>query len=170
MCYKKTFEIGVIVNWDSSEVVASVTIDEDNYTYDNIISSAFEIVKEFEDFEHISEDDCNYDIRITDSYLEDIGITSSDELEDFGDVFYSDDNSYEYDVFEAAYACDIPFENIDEYYNGRWNSDEEFAQDMCDQLGEIPKDLPSYIHIDWEMTAKEIMYDYVESNGHYFRQ
>ena len=69
-----------------------------------------------------------------------------------------------------------PFQNlqntitpVDESYAGQFYGDEEFAQDLCEQLGAIPKDLPSYIHIDWESTASELMYDYSESNGYYFR-
>lgn len=30
-------------------------------------------------------------------------------------------------------------------------------------------DEPVYIHIDWDRTARDIMMDYAEENGHYFR-
>lgn len=60
-------------------------------------------------------------------------------------------------------------EKAEEDYQGKWDSDEDFVRDLLEQTGELPKDLPSYIHIDWEWTAKEIMYDYAEDNGHYFR-
>jgi antirestriction protein len=57
-----------------------------------------------------------------------------------------------------------------EEYCGEYNSDEEFAQQLLEDTDSLPKDLPLYIHIDWAWTAKEIMMDYVEHNGHYFRQ
>jgi hypothetical protein len=38
----------------------------------------------------------------------------------------------------------------------------EYCEELCVELGEIPKTLPSYIanHIDWEGVAKEMAYDY----------
>jgi hypothetical protein len=31
---------------------------------------------------------------------------------------------------------------------------------MLEDCGEIPKDLPHYIHIDWEATARDVQVDY----------
>lgn len=56
-----------------------------------------------------------------------------------------------------------------EAYQGEYTSDEEFVQQLLEDTGGIPKDFPAYIHIDWEWTAREIMMDYFESNGYYFR-
>lgn len=61
-------------------------------------------------------------------------------------------------------------EQVEEAYNGEYTSDEAFAQDMAEQLGLINKDLAwPYTCIDWEQASKELMYDYFESNGYYFR-
>ena len=30
----------------------------------------------------------------------------------------------------------------------------KYVQEQCEELGDIPKDLPSYIAIDWEVTAE----------------
>ena len=76
---------------------------------------------------------------------------------------------YGEEVIEAAFDCDIPPGEIEECYNGQWVSDEEFTQDQLESCGDIPKDLPAYVHIDWESTTRDIMMDYVEENGHYFR-
>jgi hypothetical protein len=54
-------------------------------------------------------------------------------------------------------------------YQGHFQSDEGFAEQLCEDIGYIPRDFPSFIHIDWEWTAKEIMMDYFESDGYYFR-
>lgn len=59
--------------------------------------------------------------------------------------------------------------NFEDSYSGKWESDEEFVQDLLEGTGDIPKDMPSYIHIDWEWTAREIMMDYNEQDGFYFR-
>ena len=36
----------------------------------------------------------------------------------------------------------------------------EYAQELLEDCGSIPKDLPHYIHIDWEATARDIRVDY----------
>jgi hypothetical protein len=40
---------------------------------------------------------------------------------------------------------------------------------LLEDTGDIPKDLPWYVHIDWGRTAETVMQDYVENRGHYFR-
>lgn len=66
-------------------------------------------------------------------------------------------------------AC---FDNIEEAYNGQYSSDEDFAQDMADQLGDVPSvgsdPWPLYC-IDWEYAARELMHDYSKQDGFYFR-
>ena len=40
----------------------------------------------------------------------------------------------------------------------------EYCEELCKDIGDIPKDLPWYIagHIDWEGVAREIEMDYME--------
>lgn len=80
---------------------------------------------------------------------------------------------YDYDE-EAVNAYlelgnDDDLRNFEEAYQGKWDTDEDFVKDLIEGTGEIPKDFPAYIHIDWEATARDIMMDYTEMNGHYFR-
>lgn len=74
------------------------------------------------------------------------------------------------DVVIAAFECDIDPSDIDETYNGKYDSDIDFAEDIAEQLGLIDKNAswPQNC-IDWEYAARELMYDYSESNGYYFR-
>jgi antirestriction protein len=61
-------------------------------------------------------------------------------------------------------------DEAEETYCGEFSSDEDFARDMAEQLGDIKKDVSwPYTCIDWEYASKELMYDYSESNGYYFR-
>ena len=81
-------------------------------------------------------------------------------------------NNWDIEAVEAFLELgeyDNGLEYFEESYSGKWNSDEEFVQDMLESVGTIPEDLPPYVHIDWEWTAKDIMMDYSEDNGHYFR-
>lgn len=38
----------------------------------------------------------------------------------------------------------------------------DYAQEMLEDCGVIPSNLPQYIHIDWEATAREVLMDYSE--------
>lgn len=78
-------------------------------------------------------------------------------------------DSLDEDIVIAGLNCDISPENIEEAYNGQHNSDEDFTQELLESCGDIPKDLPIYVHIDWEATARDIMLDYCVDNGYYFR-
>ncbi|SEV98651.1 Antirestriction protein [Chryseobacterium wanjuense] len=88
-----------------------------------------------------------------------------------------DNSDYDFEVIEAYAECmsyshedvrDLLNSLSDSYY-GEYSSDEDFAQTTLEQDGSIPENLPSYIYIDWEVTARHLMYDYMSSNGYYFR-
>lgn len=108
-----------------------------------------------------------------------IDITSYDEIpEDYTGTF---EKVFEFaaafaeceqdiDVVEAALDGGINPSDIDEAYEGSYKDDEDFAYETALSLGAIDKDAkwPNNC-IDWGQAAKELMYDYTESNGHYFR-
>lgn len=60
--------------------------------------------------------------------------------------------------------------DFEEAYSGWYSSDEEFAQQMAEDTDAINSDAtwPNNC-IDWERAARELMYDYMEHEGHYFR-
>lgn len=61
-------------------------------------------------------------------------------------------------------------DNVAEAYAGEFQSDEDFAQDVADQLGSVDKNAVwPMTCIDWEQAASELMYDYFEVDGYYFR-
>jgi antirestriction protein len=64
---------------------------------------------------------------------------------------------------------DDDLSNFEEAYQGEWSCDEVFVQELLEDTGDLPKDLPPYLHIDWESTARDIMMDYSEQDGYYFR-
>lgn len=86
-----------------------------------------------------------------------------------------DRGHYYIEVYQAAQEyirADNPddlVDFVDDNYNGEWDSDEDFVEDLLESTGDIPSNFPSYIAIDWERTARNIMYDYFEEDGHYFR-
>lgn len=86
----------------------------------------------------------------------------------------SEENNLSEDI-NQAYIDNVGEEyaeadDVAEAYQGEFGSDEEFAQEMADQLGLLDKNMSwPYNCIDWEYAAKELMYDYFEENGFYFR-
>lgn len=54
-------------------------------------------------------------------------------------------------------------------FSGRYDSDEDFAQDMAEQIGALDRNASwPQTCIDWEWAARELMYDYSSHNGFYF--
>ena len=76
----------------------------------------------------------------------------------------------DWDVISAAIDCDIEISNIVESYEGRYKDDEDFAYETALSFGFINNN-KNWPHncIDWEQAARELMSDYTESNGYYFR-
>lgn len=62
-------------------------------------------------------------------------------------------------------------EDAEEAYQGEYQDDEAFARETADQLGLLnDQDIQwPYSCIDWERAARDLMFDYSEDNGHYFR-
>ena len=54
-------------------------------------------------------------------------------------------------------------------YMGCYESGAEFAQQIAEDCGDVPRDMSSWIEIDWKASWDNLTYDYVESeDGHIF--
>jgi antirestriction protein len=128
---------------------------------------------------HSDEEDPEYMIQDKEGFLSDsIGESLSiQELEDIFEAIEAVESSHlDADVIQAYIdniGGDIDSSTIadaEEAYQGEFKSDEDFAEEMAEQLGYMneAKGWP-FNCIDWEWAARELMYDYFESGGHYFR-
>jgi antirestriction protein len=72
------------------------------------------------------------------------------------------------DVFKAGSDLGIDYNNIEDAYSGEFDSDEDFAFEMADACGFEESSTWPQNCIDWERAARDLMYDYCESDGHYF--
>ena len=80
------------------------------------------------------------------------------------------ENDLDMDIIVAALECEVSPSQIKEAYSGTFNSDEEFAEDLAEQIGAIDQNAKwPYDCIDWEKAARDIMLDYSSHNGYYFR-
>ena len=61
--------------------------------------------------------------------------------------------------------------NCRDAYMGSYESGAEYAQQIAEDCGDVPRNMSSWIEIDWEASWNNLSYDYVESdNGHIFSQ
>ena len=70
------------------------------------------------------------------------------------------------EIFSIEDIC-----NLSESYQGQWNSGAEFAQNLAEDCCEVPREMSSWIEIDWKASWDNLSYDYTEGNGgHIFSQ
>ena len=54
-------------------------------------------------------------------------------------------------------------------YMGRYESGAEFAQNIAEDCGDVPRNMSSWIEIDWKASWDNLSFDYFESDdGHIF--
>ena len=87
-----------------------------------------------------------------------------------------DNSNLDFETINAFIDCFGQFTDIDdllekvaENYYGSYDSDEDFAESFLQEIGAIPNNLPNYVYIDWERTARDLMFDFSSSGKHYFR-
>ena len=142
-------------------------------------SSAEEITQTMIEI-HEDEEDPELMIQDMEEHTKDLGVCESMSLEDWEEVFEALEavKDSHLDIEIVAAYCENMGEAInadaiskaEEAYQGQYESDEEFAQELAEELGCMDKNAYwPYTCIDWEWAARELMYDYFESNGYYFR-
>jgi antirestriction protein len=128
---------------------------------------------------HDDETDAEFMIQDSEGFMSK-GISESlceSELQAIYDTFESIESSHlDVDIIEAYCECygydieDVKISDIEESYVGSYDSDSDFAEELANELGYMDKDNHwPYNCIDWDYAARELMYDYSEHNGHYFR-
>jgi antirestriction protein len=70
------------------------------------------------------------------------------------------------DTFDDAQEF---LDQFEEAFQGAFTDDEAFARDMAENVGYVHAEGWPGNCIDWELAARELMYDYNEQDGYYFR-
>ena len=72
----------------------------------------------------------------------------------------------------SAFLNVFDIENISscrDAYMGCYKNGAEFAQNIAEDCGDVPRDMPSWIEIDWKASWDNLSFDYFESeDGHIF--
>ena len=84
--------------------------------------------------------------------------------------FLKEHSWLEAEAVNAGLDAEVSLDNIEEAYSGRFDSDEAFAENLAEEIGAIDSNATwPHTCIDWEQAARELMWDYTESNSYYFR-
>lgn len=157
-------QITVHATLDGNELIEDINIGSDEEINDQLFDL---FIAQFPDEEE-NDDFCQENIVFEVTDWQDLNDYESlqGELSELSE--YTGD--LELEVLETAYACGVSFDNADEAYQGEYTCDENFAEEMAESLGLINDHVTwPYTCIDWEWAARELMHDYFEEDGHYFR-
>lgn len=116
------------------------------------------------------EESWEFDEHEVDSFDDDFGDPSNFKgLDEYGEFVEKCENYGEsYKLRYDDLGVDFEFDNE---YNGCWDSDEDFVQNLIEDCYDFT--VPACVHVDWERTARDVMMDYSSYDGnegtHIFR-
>lgn len=88
------------------------------------------------------------------------------DLDDAHDSLENAESAFSSDERDELAELETLADEVSEWSSGNQlipeDDFEDYCQELCEDIGDIPKDLPSYIVIDWEATAQNLKADYSE--------
>lgn len=163
---------GTYAKYNSGSIEGAWLNLSDYQSYDELLTAMKKLHKDekYPEF-HFQDYECdNFFINqnlVCEGYL-------SREIYDIADKI--DNSSLDIEIIGSFVDCFGQYTDVDELissaeenYYGCYDSDEDFAENLLQEMGTIPESLPSYVYIDYERTARDLMFDFNCSNKHYFR-
>ena len=88
------------------------------------------------------------------------------DLDDARDSLENAESAFTSDEQDELAELETLADEVSEWTSGNQlipeDDFEDYCQELCEDIGDIPRDLPSYIVIDWEATARNLKADYSE--------
>ena len=114
-------------------------------------------------------DDGN-ELEVLEDFIEEHGESYFQSyVEDYLQAIEDYDEQVVEDFIEIFGVCSIS--SISDAYQGRFDSGAEFAQNLAEDCGDVPRGMSSWIEIDWKASWDNLDYDFVEcSDAHIFSQ
>ena len=122
---------------------------------------------------------------LIEEFLENTWNWDEDELVDFIEKYGEQKFKTDFEDY-AAMVDDIGIDVVEAFlenfdiadvsscrdaYQGQYNNGAEFAEQLAEDCCMVPREMSSWIEIDWKASWDNLDYDYVEcSNGHIFSQ
>ncbi|WP_076446351.1 antirestriction protein ArdA [Chryseobacterium sp. RU37D] len=159
--------VGTYAKYNNGSLYGKWLNLSDYSDYDELLTAMYELHSDESDPEFMFQD---YECPI----LEKLGLLSECNIsKDIYDVLEQiNDSEHDLEVYEACLDClenrdfQSLYEYVNNFYYGEFESDEDFVQWLYE---DDTFNIPNWVAIDWSATARSIMFDYFESNGHYFR-
>ncbi|MGX5685599.1 antirestriction protein ArdA [Chryseobacterium cucumeris] len=159
--------VGTYAKYNNGSLFGKWLNLSDYSDYDELLTAMYELHSDEADPEFMFQD---YECPI----LEKLGLLSECHIsKDIYDVLEQiNDSGHDVEVYEACLDClgrmdfQSLYEYVNNFYYGEFSSDEDFVQWLYE---DDTFNIPNWVVIDWEATARSIMFDYFESNGHYFK-
>jgi antirestriction protein len=152
--------VGTYQKYNNGSIEGAWLDLEDYADHDEFIEACMELHKDEEDPELMFQDYEEFPERF-------YGESSIDA--DLWDWLELDDDDREmWDAFLECFGGGT-LENARDAYQGKFESDEAFAEDYIESTGmlsDVPDNLRNYF--DTERFARDLMYDFSASDGHYF--
>ena len=119
---------------------------------------------------------------LIEEFLENTWNWDEDQLVDFVERFGEDKFKTDFEEY-ASMVDDIGIDIVEAYlenfdiadvsscrdaYQGQYDSGADFAQQLAEDCGDVPRDMPSWIEIDWKASWDNLTVDYVECGDGYF--
>lgn len=103
---------------------------------------------------------------LRDAALNGAGEASLEELEEDVEAAQDALNDFNDDHTSLIHDLEDASDEVGEWIHGEALIHEdywvEYVEELCKDIGDLPKDVPWYIAIDWEKTADNIKMDYSE--------
>ena len=93
-------------------------------------------------------------------------IARIEELETDKALAFEDGEDFDEEELDALIALREQCEDYGDWSYGAtlvaWSYWEEYVSQLCEDIGDLPRNMPDYIVIDWQATADNIAQDYTE--------
>jgi antirestriction protein len=152
--------VGTYAKYNNGSIKCAWLDLEDYDSKDDFLAACAELHKDeadpefmFQDFEGFPRAFYNESF-VTDKLFEFIQLDEYDRslVAAYVEALGADINDLDFDDARDAYAGQVGYNE----------SEADFAEQRSEELGDLPKDLPSYIVIDWEATWNcNLRYDYM---------
>lgn len=140
--------VGTYAKYNSGSIAGGWLDLEDYHDAEEFMNACKELHSDEEDPEFMFQDyegfpECFYSESMSPEELEKLyEFINMDDYEKKIIEMYADATGYSIDDIDLSRAQDA--------FHGTADSEAEFAERMAEECGDIPKDLPSWIVIDWE--------------------